>query len=182
MDAGNQTQVLCRAARALIHWAIHPHSATHHPPPKRLKFLKITLYLISFFFSFFIYSLYILVTAPLPPLLLVPPSQIAPPTNSSSSSQRRGTHTPPHPTPPRCLGYLPTLGHQLTAGLSTSSPTEAWPGRPAKGRESSGRQQSQRQPLLQLLGDPHEDQAAYLLQMCSGPRSSPKMLFKIINF
>ena len=30
--------------------------------------------------------------------------------------------------------------------------------------------QSQRQSLLQMLGDPHEDQAAHLLQMCREPR------------
>lgn len=46
------------------------------------------------------------------------------------------------------LGYHPTLGHEVTAGLSTSSPTEAQPGTPFRGRGSKGRQQSQLQPLL----------------------------------
>ena len=33
----------------------------------------------------------------------------------------------------------------------------------------AGRQQAQGQPLPQLLGDLHEDQAAHLLHMCWGP-------------
>jgi len=38
------------------------------------------------------------------------------------------------------------------------------------------RKQRLRQPLLHLLGDPHEEQSAYLLQMSRGSRSSSFML------
>jgi hypothetical protein len=50
-------------------------------------------------------------------------------------------------------------------------------GSPTKQRGSNGRQQSQRQPLLQLLGDAKEAQAAHLPQMCWGPKPSPCMHF-----
>jgi hypothetical protein len=69
--------------------------------------------------------------------------------------------------------YQPDLAHQVASGLSTSSATEARQGSLARGKESEDRQQSLRQPLFQLLGDPYEDQAAYLLYMCRGPRFSP---------
>jgi hypothetical protein len=65
--------------------------------------------------------------------------------------------------------------YPVPAGLSISSPTEVQPGSPVMGRGSNHRQRSQRQPLLQLLGAPHENQAAHLLQICRGPRSSPSM-------
>ena len=61
-------------------------------------------------------------------------------------------------------------------GVSTSSPIKDQPGSPVRGRRSSGRQLSQRQPPLQLLGTPHENQAAHL-QMCRGPGSSPSVFF-----
>jgi hypothetical protein len=44
------------------------------------------------------------------------------------------------------------------------------------GTRSKGPQQSERQLPLQLLGTPHEEQAAHLLHMCKGPRSSPFVL------
>jgi hypothetical protein len=79
------------------------------------------------------------------------------------------------------LGYQPTLGHIVPVGLIISSPTEAQPGSPCRGRGSNGRQHGQRQPPLHLLGDPHEDHAKHLLQMCEGPRSSPYMLFGSVS-
>uniref|UniRef100_A0A8C6IJN4 Myosin IIIA n=1 Tax=Mus spicilegus TaxID=10103 RepID=A0A8C6IJN4_MUSSI len=103
----------------------------------------------------------------LPPLLPLSPSQILPPTPLPCLI-REGEGT---------QGYHPTLAHQVLGELSTSSPTEAQPGRPIKGRESKGGQQSQSQSLLQLLGTPHEDAAAYLLQICRGSRSSQCRFF-----
>lgn len=85
------------------------------------------------------------------------------------------TYSYPHHLTP--LGCNPALTHPVVAGLSASSPTEAQPGSPVWGKGSHGRQQNQRQPQIRLLGEPHEDQAAHLLQMCRGPRSSPCTLF-----
>ena len=70
--------------------------------------------------------------------------------------------------------YKPFLTHQISSGLSSSSPNESRQGSPARGKGPNGRQESlsQRQPLLQLLGDPHEDQATHLLHICRGPRTS----------
>lgn len=45
-----------------------------------------------------------------------------------------------------------TLGHQVRAGLSIFSPTEAPQDIPARGRRCKSKQQSQRQLWLQLLG------------------------------
>ena len=109
-----------------------------------------------------------------PPCCFFPPN----PTLTSPSTitlspfpQRRGSP----------LGYHPTLAHPVIVGLSTSSPTRAQPDSPVRGKGSNGRQQSQRQPPLQLLGDPHEDQAEYLLQTCvlgwGEGRYNPCMLF-----
>lgn len=39
---------------------------------------------------------------------------------------------------------------------------------PGRGIKSKGRQQSQRQPMFQLLGNPHEDQVSHQLQICKG--------------
>ena len=72
------------------------------------------------------------------------------------------------------LGIIcPTHTHQVTVGLGAFSPTEATQGSPVKGTESIGRQQNQGQSQLQLLGNPYENQAAHLLHMCRGARSSP---------
>ena len=46
-------------------------------------------------------------------------------------------------------------------------------GSPTRRKGSKGSQQSQKQPRFQLLGDPYEDQAAYLLHMRRGPGFSP---------
>ena len=61
-------------------------------------------------------------------------------------------------------GFSPTLTHQVSAGIKTSSPTDARQGSPVRGTYFTNRQQ--------LLGDPHGDQAACLLHMCRGPLSS----------
>ena len=82
-----------------------------------------------------------------------------------------------YPPLPHSLGYHPILGQQVEVELISFSTTEAWPVSPARRRGSNGKQQSQREPLLQLLEDPHEDQAVYLLQMCRRPRSNTCMLF-----
>jgi hypothetical protein len=55
-------------------------------------------------------------------------------------------------------------------GLNTSSLTEAQPGLQVRGRGFNGKQQSQRQPLLQLLGCPLEDQVAHLLKCVGGKK------------
>jgi Holliday junction resolvasome RuvABC endonuclease subunit len=67
--------------------------------------------------------------------------------------------------------YQYSLVHQVAAGQNTSAPTKAKQAVAGRGKGSKGRQQSQRQLHLQLLGDPHEDQAAELLQICGVPRS-----------
>jgi hypothetical protein len=90
----------------------------------------------------------------------------------SPSPLRRGGRTPPsfRINPPWHLT-------QVTAGPSTSSPTEARQDCTVRQTGSTGRQQSQDKPPLQLLWDLHEDHAAHLLCMCVGPRSRPWMLF-----
>ena len=49
-----------------------------------------------------------------------------------------------------------------------SSPIKARQGIPLRRIGSIGRQQIERQPPLQLLWDPHEEQHAHLLHMCGG--------------
>jgi hypothetical protein len=70
---------------------------------------------------------------PLPPLLPVPPLQIPLPL-LPSLLLREGEAS---------LGYHPTVGHGVSAVLSTSSSTEAQRGSPSRRRGSNGRQQSQ---------------------------------------
>ena len=62
-------------------------------------------------------------------------------------------------------------------GTKPPSSTEVKQGSPARRRGSKDSQKSQKQPPLQLLRDLYEDQAAYQLQMCREPRSSPWVLF-----
>lgn len=60
-------------------------------------------------------------------------------------------------------GYHLTLAHQLTAGLGTSSPTEARQGILVREKRSTCGQPIQEQCPFQLLGNPYEDQAVFLL-------------------
>ena len=73
--------------------------------------------------------------------------------------------------------YQTVLLSEVPGGLSSFSPTETRQGSSARRKGSKGRQQSQRQPTLQLLGDPHEDQASHLLHRCRGPTFSPCRIF-----
>ena len=66
------------------------------------------------------------------------------------------------------LGYHTTLGRLVPARLSNSSSNKGLPRNPDRRRGPNCKQQSQRQPLFQLLGDPHEDQAVHLLQIGGG--------------
>jgi hypothetical protein len=69
------------------------------------------------------------------------------------------------------------LACQMAEGLGASSPIEPRHTNPVRGLKSKGRQQSQRQPLLQLLGVPHEDQETCMLHIYKGPGSVPCMHF-----
>lgn len=62
------------------------------------------------------------------------------------------------------LRYQPTLVHQVTPGLVT--PLLLRPDKAVRRTVSTGRQQSQSRPHLKVLGEPHEDQATFLLRMC----------------
>lgn len=75
------------------------------------------------------------------------------------------------------LECIPPPPQSVTAGLGTSSLTEARQDGPVRKTGSIGRQHIQGQPLFQLLGDRHEDQGAHLLHMCMRHRSSPCSLF-----
>ena len=102
----------------------------------------------------FIYSLYIPFTAHFstPPSLIFPHPFL----HSISTSQIKGALSP-HNSPT----------HHVSAELRTSSPSNSRQASPTRGRGSKDRELSpnQGEPLLQLLGDPHEDQAAQWLQM-----------------
>jgi hypothetical protein len=74
------------------------------------------------------------------------------------SSEKGESHPPGFQTPP--------FPHQVPAGLGASFTTEARHNSPVRRLESIGRQQIQGQPLLQLLGDLHEEHAAPLLHVC----------------
>lgn len=98
-------------------------------------------------------------------LLIHITSQSKPPHTSFPSS------TLTNPSPHYILPFSSEKGkatlvtvYLVSAGLSISFPSEAQPGSPVRRGRSNGGQQSQRQPLVQLLGDPHEDQVEHLLQ------------------
>lgn len=98
------------------------------------------------FINLFIHTFYILIAVP---SLLYSQTHFSP--SPSPSPQR-------NPAP---AGSQPSLAHQVSSGLSSFFYTEAKQGSPARGKGFKGRQQSpsQRQSQLQLLADPHEDQA-----------------------
>jgi hypothetical protein len=70
-----------------------------------------------------------------------PPHKVPPPT-PSRSPLRRGSPSPRN---------QPTLPNQVSAGLGTSSPSEARQGSPVRGIGSTGKQQSQGEPPLQVF-------------------------------
>ena len=69
-----------------------------------------------------------LITAPLPPLLPVPPLPIPPVIHPLLLLREGGVP----------LEYHSILGHQVPAGLGTSTPIETQPGSPGRGRGSNG--------------------------------------------
>jgi hypothetical protein len=78
----------------------------------------------------------------------------------------------PPPPPP---SHPTTLGSSVTAGLNSSSPTEAKVAQLGKQNPQAARQQSEGQPLPLLLGDSHEEQTTHPLGMCWGCRSGPRV-------
>lgn len=97
---------------------------------------------VIFFINSLIYSLYILITAPSPPLLS--PTLTKPSSNCHLPFCSWGD----------ALGYHSTLRHLVPVGLHTSSPTETKSGR---GKGSNRREQRPRQslPPPHLLGVPY---------------------------
>lgn len=129
----------------------------------------------NFIIYLFIHSFCTSIVAPLPSFFPVPLSHPSFPIPPSFSSENRSPIPWLSTNPPSTSGLIRTkciLNYN-------SSPTEARQGIPASGKGSKGRPQdhSQGNPLLQLLGDPQEDQAAHLLLIWSGSWSSPHMLF-----
>ena len=79
------------------------------------------------------------------------------------------------PTSPSCSPLPSPLWFCLMSPQDYVHPPPLRPDRAAHlGAQDpyAGRQQAQGQPLLQLLGNLHEDQAAHLLHICREPRSS----------
>jgi hypothetical protein len=110
------------------------------------------------FFPFihsFIHSLYIQISAT--PLFPVSPHKAPSPIPPYPLSLRRLWS-------PLCLHHQLTLTPHVTAGLGTSSPTEA---SPFRGTGSTGRQLSQGKPLLQLLGT-HMKIKLHICCICAG--------------
>lgn len=99
------------------------------------------------------------------------------------SSKSHPYSDPPPATslsPLRTLRALPRKQSnlaQVTAGLGTSSPIEARQNSPLRGTGSTHWEQSEGKPSLQVLGNPHEDQAVHLVHMCGVLRSRACMLF-----
>lgn len=90
-----------------------------------------------------IYSLYISVTAPLPPLSCQSQPHKSLPHYPLPFSSEQGKYP---------LGYLSALVYQVSAGLHASSPMEAQPGSLASRRVSNDRQWSQTHLPFQYLG------------------------------
>ena len=125
--------------------------------PLDREYVLYTLYIgdpkTLFIYYSFIHSLYVLHSTPMPLLtqsLLPIPSPLL---------FWEGVSLPE---------YQPNLTDHITADLGTSSPNEFRQGSPVKGAGFTSKQQSHEQSQLLLLGNLHEDKAAYLLHMCSG--------------
>lgn len=108
-----------------------------------------------------------LIIALLPPLFVVPHIRILFPTASATSPQKI---------------RVPMGTTLLWDMYSQQNWAQRLPLRPKQavlvvGKGFSGREQRKKQLLLHLLGDPQEDWAEHLLQMCRGSRSSSFMLF-----
>lgn len=86
--------------------------------------------------------------SPLPPILM-PPPQVPPQISLSLFWEGKP------------LSWVPTCPRTSSPSRTKCSPTEAWPVSRARGGGSSGKQH-QIQPLLQLLGDPHEPKQCVL--------------------
>jgi hypothetical protein len=107
-----------------------------------------------------------IVPLPIPPLLQSRPYKflLLLPHYSLPFSSEKGKHpwVPPH------LGHLVAIGPSSSSPINIPSPQVVHLGERIQCQELT-----QRQVPLQLLGDPHEDQAAHLLEMCKVTRSSP---------
>lgn len=117
------------------------------------------------FFLYFFYSHYIPFAAPpfSPPSPALTNSPIIP----SSSPQSRG----------RPLGYHPSLGHLVSAGLNTS-PTEAQPGSPGGGKEIQWQATESETALTPIVRGCTFKTKLYICYKCgAGARFSPWMLF-----
>ena len=114
------------------------------------------------YFIYFRYLIFTIVTSHHSPFLFFS-LQIFPPITPSPSPQRKGS------------SFLVILGHLVPTELSTSSLTEAQPGSLGKPKRSNSRQLWQRQPLLQLLWNPHEDCTSSI--NINWARTSPCMFF-----
>lgn len=127
-----------------------------------MPFLKVCIYLFIYLLTYL--RIYLLTLHPLPPLLAVPPSSLI------------------SPIPNPILFRDGEASHVTTSlGISSNSRTRwiffysSMNHTVQLGKWFKGKQQNQRQTLLLTLGFWHEDQSAYWLYMCRGPRSIPCM-------
>lgn len=139
---------------------MHPHSSgqtlfTHTDIHTNNKINSFSWFIYFSLFYLFIYLFYVLFTVSRSPISL-PSSTL---TNTSLHYQaltpKRKGRSP--------FGYHSDLRHQVTTGLNLFFLIEAFPDSTFRGWGSSVQQHSQRQSPLQLLRDPHRDQATYLL-------------------
>ena len=115
--------------------------------------------------NLFIYWLYMPLSAPFPPRTPLCRSSLHSPLPFSFEKGSLTSGNTPSP--------------MYTDQVTATHPLPVRPGKVAQLREPEpleGRQEIQGQPLLQLLGAVHRDQAAHLLHICRGPRSKPYWL------